>query len=118
MAARSGTLARRPARGTPDHDDGVVTNLDGLDVPRRTGEESLIVLLIVAVVSGVALFLTLLPYGLIVAIVGASLGGSLLTAACAVAVAIWKTKRQHARSAKVSLSPEPTSSPLRRVNTP
>lgn len=85
----------------------------------QTREGSLIVLLIVAVVSGVALFLTLLPYGLFVALAGASLGGSILTATCAVLVARRKTKRQIAGSTKVSLSPKSdTGQALGRVNMP
>lgn len=69
----------------------------------------MIVLLMITVASSAVLFLALLPYGLFAALAGASLGASLLTAACAVVIVVWSTKRPLGKDPKRSLSSEPKS---------
>jgi ribosomal protein S12 methylthiotransferase accessory factor YcaO len=53
----------------------------------------IVILLLIAVASGVGLFLLILPQGLLIALIGALLGGSALTALVAVLAALILEKR-------------------------
>lgn len=78
----------------------------------------MILLLLVAVLGGVALFIAFLPKGVVAALVAASLGGSALTALVAVVLAAWKSRNAPRDKPARSARPEPRSAPLDRAETP
>lgn len=72
------------------------------------GEASLIAVLSVCLLGAIGIFLALLNYGILIAFMGAALGGSLLAAATAVWIASRDVKRRPDRTKQVKpTSPSP-----------